>query len=83
MELLVEILAWFGQLLLELLLQLLFEILAELGLKAVRTAMPLAGPARPPRDLVGYILLGGVLGRHCDATLQESKQAWGKSHRRQ
>jgi hypothetical protein len=62
MELLVELIAWAGQLLLELLLQLLFEILAEFGLRAVREAMRPSKSAHPLLGLAGYILLGGVWG---------------------
>ena len=62
MELLAEIVVWAGQLLLELLLQLLFEILAEIGLKSVRVVLRPPGAPRQLRGLVGYILLGGVLG---------------------
>jgi hypothetical protein len=62
MELLVELIAWAGQLLLEVLLQLLFEILAEFGLRAVREGMRLQKPVQPLLGLAGYIVLGAVLG---------------------
>jgi hypothetical protein len=62
MELLVELVTWAGQLLLEVLLQLIFEILAEIGLKSVREVMRPSKPAQSLWGLVGYILLGAVLG---------------------
>ena len=62
MEFLFEVVVWVGQLVLEFLLQLLFEGFAEIGLEFFKKSVWSSKPVRPLWALIGYIILGGLLG---------------------